>query len=187
MPDERFAELVGLACHDLRTPLATIGGFAKTLVRSDELAERDARFVGMIDEAAGQAHALVEALSLAARLAGGSYAPLLTTEDTLELAALAGDERVGAEGVGASLETDRALLSHALGGLAAAALRFGEIDAVAWRVDGRELVLSPVEDGAAPVLDGSAPRDRGALVARLAIESLGGSIAVEPGSLRVRL
>lgn len=187
MPDERFAELVGLACHDLRTPLATIGGFAKTLARSEELAERDARFVGMIDEASAQIQVLVEELSLAARLAGGTYAPILSAENTLELAALSGDERVTAEGVGAPLETDRALLSRALSALAAAALRFGQIDAVAWRVDGRELVLSPVEDGAAPVLDGSVPRDLGALLARLAIESLGGSLAAEPGCLRLQL
>ena len=187
MSDEQFPELVGLACHDLRTPLATIGGFAKTLVRARELSERDARFVEMIDEAAEQIHALVDELSLAARLAGGTYTPILTSEDTLELASSASGERVRVEGAGASLETDRALLSRALAALAAAALRFGQIDAVAWHVDGRELALSPIEDDAAPILDGSLPRDLGALVARLAIEALGGTLAVTGGSLRVHV
>ncbi len=54
-------------------------------------------------------------------------------------------------------------------------------------MDGRELALTPVEDGAVAILDGSAPRDLGALVARLAIEALGGSLAVERGTLLVRV
>jgi len=31
--DNQFARLVMLACHDLRTPLATVHGFAHTLAR----------------------------------------------------------------------------------------------------------------------------------------------------------
>jgi signal transduction histidine kinase len=185
--DERFADLVGLACHDLRTPLATVTGFAKTLVRAGELPERDARFVGMIDEAAEQIQELVDELSLATRLAAGTHTAVLTSEDMLELASASAGDRVAVGGTGVRLETDRGLLVRALAALAAAALRFGQTDAVAWHVEGRELSLSPVEDGAAPVLDGSSPRDLGALVARLAIESLGGSLTVDGASLRVRL
>ena len=40
-----------LACHDLRTPLATVHGFAQTLARSEELDETAARYVGMINAA----------------------------------------------------------------------------------------------------------------------------------------
>jgi signal transduction histidine kinase len=36
--DTSFARLVSLACHDLRTPLATVFGFARTLTRA--VAER---------------------------------------------------------------------------------------------------------------------------------------------------
>ncbi len=100
MRDEQLAELVGLACHDLRTPLATISGFSKTLVRAGELPEREARFVGMIDEAAEQIQALVDELSLAARLAAGTYTPVLTSEDTLELTSSSAGERVRVEGAG---------------------------------------------------------------------------------------
>ncbi len=187
MADERFVELVGLACHDLRTPLATIGGFAKTLVRSGELAERDQRFVGMIDEAAEQIHELVDRLSLATRLASGAYEPTLTVEDTLELVSASLVDGITAEGSGAPVETDRRLLSGALVSLGAAALRFGQSEQAVWRVEGRELRLSPVEAGAAPVLDGSSPRDLGALVARLAVEYLGGDLAVREGVLELRI
>jgi len=32
--DTFFARLVSLACHDVRTPLATVNGFVKTLERT---------------------------------------------------------------------------------------------------------------------------------------------------------
>jgi signal transduction histidine kinase len=184
--DERFADLVRLACHDLRTPLATVSGFAKTLVRAGELGERDARFAGMIDEAAGQMTGLIAKLSLGAALASGRYERALAEADTLELTSSA-DERVSSQGRGEAIETDPELVRGALTGLAAAALRHGQVPAVTWRVDGRDLVLEPVEPAAAPVLDGSAPKDLGALVGRLAIESLGGSVTVQGRALRVRL
>src|SRR5437870_1213253 len=38
MPDNRFPRLVSLACHDLRTPLATVYGFARTRTRVRALA-----------------------------------------------------------------------------------------------------------------------------------------------------
>ena len=36
-----FASLVSLACHDLRTPLATVSGFAKTLLRLEHARRRE--------------------------------------------------------------------------------------------------------------------------------------------------
>ena len=56
-----------------------------------------------------------------------------------------------------------------------------------WAVDGRELTLTPVTAAAAPIVTGADPRDLGALVARTALERLGGSLAVEGESLRVRI
>ncbi len=184
---DRFAALVGLACHDLRTPLATVAGFAKTLIRTGELGERDARFIEMIDEASAQMVLLIDQLGLAARIESGRYDPLPFDADTLELAAASGDERIVVEGTGAILETDALTVSRALTALAVAALRFGELSQVTWRVNGRELTLSPVTSAAAPVVDGSDPRDLGALVARAALERLGGSVAVDGESLRVRI
>jgi signal transduction histidine kinase len=35
--DTEFARLVSLACHDVRTPLATVHGFVRTLERQLEL------------------------------------------------------------------------------------------------------------------------------------------------------
>ena len=52
--DTQFARLVSLACHDLRTPLATVYGFARTLTRMNTLDDQSARYIGMIDQASAQ-------------------------------------------------------------------------------------------------------------------------------------
>ena len=184
---EPLADLVRLACHDLRTPLATISGFAKTMVRGGTLPDREARFAAMIDEASGQMNELISRLSLAAALSAGRHEPQLAEADTLELAEAAAGERVGVEGRGAIVRTDKELVRQALVALADAALRHGQVERAGWHVNGRELVLAPVVPQAAPILDGSTPRDLGALVARLALDTVGGSLEIDGDTLRIRL
>ena len=184
MADSGFPRLVSLACHDLRTPLATIGGFAKTLSRNDELDERSARFVDLIDAAADQMTALLELLGLAARIEAGRYEPALTTADTLDLAS-SDDARVRTVGSGTDVETDVAAVSTALDALAVAAVRHGGIGEATWTVDGRVLDLTPVTDAAAPVVTGEEPKDLGALVAHRALQALGVAVELDGDRLRI--
>jgi signal transduction histidine kinase len=186
MVDPRFARLVSLACHDLRTPLATVYGFARTLLRAGELDERNERFVGMMEAAAEQMTELLDALAAAARISGGRWEPALRDVDTLELARSAG-AGVEAEGTGTVVETEVEAVERALRALALAALRHGPVDRVAWTVDGRTLILAPVTDAAAPIVTGEEIRDLGACVAKIVIEELGGSLELDRDSLRVRL
>jgi signal transduction histidine kinase len=181
-----FARLVSLACHDLRTPLATVYGFARTLTRSAELDERSARFVSMIEQASEQMTELLDELGVAARIVGDRWEPAIREADTLELATT-DDERVEAHGSGATVETEAAEVARSLRSLALAAVRHGGVERVAWQVDGRELELAPVEEAARPVLMGEEVRDLGSLVARLVIERLGGSVELDDSKLRVRL
>ncbi len=69
LSDDRpsFARLVSLACHDLRTPLATVNGFAKTL-RAAAARRARARFVDLIEAAADQMSTLLDELGLAGRI-----------------------------------------------------------------------------------------------------------------------
>ena len=60
MADPRFPRIVSLACHDLRTPLASVSGFAKTLGRLGRLDEQQAHFVAVIYEAAEEVALLLE-------------------------------------------------------------------------------------------------------------------------------
>jgi signal transduction histidine kinase len=181
-----FPLLVSLACHDLRTPLATISGFAKTLARDGELPERQKRFIELIDAAADQMTELLELLGLAARIESGRYEPALAEVDTLVLATAA-DDHVAARGEGEQVETDPAAVRLSLRALAVAAARHGGVPQTVWTVSGRRLVLSPLTDGAARVVRGEEAKDLGALVAGRVLARLGASVAVEGGALVVQL
>jgi signal transduction histidine kinase len=186
MTASRFPRVVSLACHDLRTPLATIYGFARTLTRAGDLDERSARFLGMIEEASEQMTTLLDELGVAARIAGGRWEPVLAEADTLELAESA-DERVAVEGVGEAIDTEGESVARALASFALAAIRHGPVEHVTWHVHGRRLELSPITPAAAPVILGDELKDLGSLVGRLALEELGGSVEVDGEALRVRL
>jgi signal transduction histidine kinase len=189
--DPDFARLVMLACHDLRTPLATVHGFAHTLERSSELDEASTRYVEMISAASGQLAELLDELSVAARLAAGRYDPPVRAVDTLELARAAaerlGEERVEVAGEGAEVELDRDAAGRAVYSLARCALRHGGLEQVQLTARGPELRVSPVTPASAPVLLGDDLRDLGAAVAVRVVEAGGGTVAVEGETLRVRL
>src|SRR5690349_15135127 len=167
MPDDTdFARLVSLACHDLRTPLATVLGFAKTLVRTGSLGDPAGRYVEMIEAAAAQMAELLDELGIAARIQSGRYEPALRDADTLELAQAAaqelGEERVSVSGAGAVVQVDVEPTRRAVAALAQSALRHGGFDEVELAVDGRGLRISPVTDASRPVLLGEDLRDLGA-------------------------
>jgi signal transduction histidine kinase len=188
--DSEFARLVSLACHDLRTPLATVHGFATTLVRGGLEPPAD-RYVEMIDAASAQLAELIEELSLAARIESGRYDPTPREADTLELAQAAvarlGEERVRVTGAGAALETDADAVERGLAALFQSALRHGGLDSVDVEVDGAEIRLSRVTAASAPVVLGDDLRDLGAAVAVLLIRRLGGTVTIDGETLTVRL
>ena len=83
--ESRFPELVSLACHDLRTPLATVYGFARTISRAKGLDPTLAGYSEMIEAASGQLAELLDELSLAARIEGGRYEATTTEVELGEL------------------------------------------------------------------------------------------------------
>ncbi|MHB8470066.1 MAG: histidine kinase dimerization/phospho-acceptor domain-containing protein [Gaiellaceae bacterium] len=189
--DTSFARLVSLAVHDVRTPLATVHGFVKTLVRTVELEPPADRYVEMIEAASAQMAELLEELSLVARIEGGRYDPVLREANTLALAEAArerlGDERVRVSGAGVMLETDAEPLARGVSALVQAALRHGGLDEVEVAVEGLAIAVSPITDSSSRVVLGLELRDLGAACAVRLIEFLGGSVAVEDGVLRIRL
>ena len=134
MPGQRFGRLVSLACHDLRTPLATVNGFAKTLTRTGTLGERESHFVDLIEAAADQMTSLLDQLGLAARIESGRYDPVLAAADTLELAT-SEDERISTKGSGETIDTDVAAVRRSLESLARCAAVHGGVPRVTWRVE----------------------------------------------------
>jgi signal transduction histidine kinase len=190
-PDSSFPRLISLAAHDLRTPLATIHGFAQTLARMEDLGEPKQRYVGMIREAARQLTDLLDEVGLAARIEEGRYDPNLQPVDTAELArgaaAELGEDRVVVAGEGREVEVDVEATRRGVAALAQAALRHGGLDQVDVRVDGASLAISPVTASSRLVLVGEELRDLGAAVAIRLVQALGGSVELDGDSLVVRL
>jgi signal transduction histidine kinase len=190
MSDETtFPKLVSLACHDLRTPLATVYGFARTIARADGLDAKLAGYADMIETASQQLAELVDELSLAARIESGRYEPKPLPVSTGELAEAAaarlGTERVAVSGDGATVETD-AEAARSISALVQCALRHGGLDEVAVAVDGPELRISPITPASEPVVLGEDLRDLGAAVAALHLRHLGGSVTVDGDTLTIR-
>ena len=192
VPEEPgFAKLVSLACHDLRTPLATIFGFARTLTRSEGL---DPTFVGyseMIEAASDQLGELIDELSLASRIESGRYDPKLERVSTDDLAAAAverlGDDRVSVSGKGENVLVDPETAKRSVSALVQCALRHGGLEQVDVVVAGPELRVSPITPSSAPVVLGQDLRDLGAAVAVMHVERLGGSVSVNGDTLTLRL
>jgi signal transduction histidine kinase len=188
--NQEFARLVSLACHDLRTPLATIYGFARTLTRTVELEEPASRYVAMIDAAAEQMGALLDDLGLIARIEAGRYEPLQQQRDTLELARNAA-ERAGsgcsASGEGAAVVLEGEPVERAIASLAEAARRHGGVESVEIVVRGRELAIAPVVAAAAPVVLAEDLKDLGAAVALRVLAVFGADVRLGDGSLVVAL
>jgi signal transduction histidine kinase len=187
---ERFARVVSIACHDLRTPLATVYGFARTLAQR-ELDDQSTRYVEMIRAASVEMTQLLDELSIVARIASGRFDPGLTEVDSLELAqSAAGDldeGRVVVSGDGAAVRVDPTSVRRALSQLARAASRHGGLDSVELRVDGAVFEISPLTHSSAPVVTGEELRELPAVAAVALIVALGGTVAAVDGRLRIEL
>ena len=181
MSDDRtFAQLVSLACHDVRTPLATVHGFVKTIERTVELAPPTDRYMEMIGAASAEMAELLDSLSVAARIEAGRYDPARRPTDTLDLARNAAERLadVRVKGEGTQLETDAETADRAVTSLVRCALRHGGLDDVDVVVRGAEIDISPITRASAPVVLGQDLRDLRAAVAVRALRALGGDATV---------
>jgi signal transduction histidine kinase len=190
LADERFARLVSIACHDIRTPLATVHGFARTLTRV-ELADPAPHYVEMIAEASMQVADLLDQLVLVTRIAEGRYQPVLSEVDSLELARRAaaeeGEDPEAIGGEGALVQVDEVAVQRAVGQLFRAARRHGGLETIAVTVHGPVIELGPITKFSGPVVSGESLKELGAPAAVMVIEALGGSVEVDGELARIRL
>ena len=184
-----FPRLVTLACHDLRTPLATVHGFARTLASRDIPDAR--RYLTMMAEATDQLAELLDDLGVAARIESGRYDPPRRETDTLELARGAAgrfaDGAVAVEGPGGGVSVDVTGTERAVYNLARCAIRHGGIDRLTLHADEQELRFAPIAPAAAAIVTAEDLRDLGAAVAGRVIEAQGGDTRLDGETLVVRL
>lgn len=184
-----FAQLVSLACHDLRTPLATASGFARTLERLEELGEPAGRYVEMIGAATDQLAELLDLLSAAARIESGRFDPQLRPADTRELADAAAariqDDRASVEGTGADVRADPEWAGSAVASLAEAARRHGGLERITISVDGPRITIAPVVESAGPIAVGEELKDFAAAVGARVLVRSGAEVALDGESLSV--
>jgi signal transduction histidine kinase len=189
--DRFFAQVVSLACHDLRTPLATVHGFARTIDRLEPLQGRTRRYIGLMVEGSGQLAELLERLALIARIERDAYEPALQRMDSLELARKAADlvsaGEVAVRGEGEAVGVDPAPTEQSVAAFLTCAIRHGDSDRLECAVHGRELAIAPVTEESGPILLGEDLRDFGAAAARIHLEALGGLVAVRGDALLLGL
>jgi signal transduction histidine kinase len=186
--EDTFARLVSLAVHDLRTPLATVSGFARTLQRSP-LGDPTDTYVAMMVSASAQLADLLDELGLVARIEAERWEPNVQEVDTRELVDAAAErlETAAAGGTGTIVRVDREAAQLALHQLARCAQRHGGLDRVELIADGPVVAIVPVTPAAAPILMREQARDLGALIAARIVAAVGGALELDGERLLVRL
>jgi signal transduction histidine kinase len=190
VPQSTFAQLVSLACHDLRTPLATASGFASTLERLDDLQPPADRYVEMIGAASAQMAELLDLLGAAARIEAGRFEAQRREFDSRELVDAAvtrlGEEAT-ADGTGAQVMVDAAWAETGLAALGECIRRHGALEQVVYAVDGRMVAIGPVREGVGAIALGDDLKDFGAAVATRVLRAIGTELEVDGDRLVVRL
>ena len=194
MPDDSrgFPEQISAACHDLRTPLASAYGFARTLERLGAVEGEHARYLSLVVEATEELGRLIDCLALLARAEDGRIVLDRTTLQSRALADAAIDavpgNRLSALGAGATIEVDAARAAAGLAWLAEAVVHAVpgddplEIDA---RPDGA-FALGPLSEVAGDrMADGAG--DLRALAALAVARAHGGTLAREERQIVLRL
>jgi signal transduction histidine kinase len=187
---QTFAQLVSLACHDLRTPLATASGFARTLQRLDDLGQPADRYAEMIGAAADQMAALLDLLSAAARVEDDRFEPQARTTNVREVADAAAERlpegAASVDGEGTAVDIDPNWAAVSLAALAEAARRHGGLKEIELAVDGSAVAISPIVDGAGDVATGQELRDFAAAVGMRVLDAAGATVELQGDRLLVR-
>ncbi len=185
---ERLGALMSAIAHDLRTPLATIYGFGKTIERAGGLDDRQARFLSLMIDAAADMDRMIENVSQIGHVAEGRarVKAVATTTAALCAAAVAaiperadGRHVVLVGGADGGVTTDPERASRALALVAEAALRLapGLVEATIAPA-GTAVRIGPFADELLPGLQAFG-RDVPVEAARIVLADMGASLRVE--------
>jgi signal transduction histidine kinase len=193
-----LAAVVRAAVHDLRTPLATVYGFARTLDRLGGLDPRQQRFLDLVVDGADEMRRQLDDLALCARAADGSLLPRPQPVDLRNLvadaAARASEQASDGRHVEAfvperpvAASTDAELTTGALTRLALAVLRLEpERELAELRLDGHGVVRLEAGETTRGLVTAPA-RDLSLAAAHAALRVVGVVASADANAVVVRL
>jgi K+-sensing histidine kinase KdpD len=186
-----LAEAIGPACHEMRSPLAVVYGFAKMLQSNDALDEQCSRYVDSVVTGAARLSDLLDALSQIGRIAAGRTLPTL---EPVSLRPIVADvASAGNNGSKVTVEEGDDLEVHADPEWLAEAVR-GVVDSccfddeasvtVSWTPGDGEVTLRFVPHSQYDAVD-SDPVKAGVAfeLAKVRFFAMGGALTVQGGSL----
>ncbi|MCW2972649.1 MAG: uncharacterized protein JWN72_922 [Thermoleophilia bacterium] len=182
-PQELLRLSIGPACHELRSPLAVVYGFARMLETGAEQDPTTAKYVAQIVRGAERLDALLDDLGKLGRIASGRLNPQL---ESVELRAIVngiaekseneGRLRVDA-GSDVHVKADPAWLAEALQAIVDGLVFEEGIDIqVSWRHEQHEVHLQLVPNSSFPMVDVEPEKSGlGIALARVRVIAMGGS------------
>ena len=181
---ELLTASIGPACHELRSPLAVVYGFAKMLETNTSIDEPGQKYVTQIVNGAQRIDDLLDALSKIGRIAAGRLVP---TMESGSIKALVDDlcststnnARVAIDaGPDLHVKADPAWLTEAFVGIINALCFEDELDVrVSWTHDAHEVTVNFIPNSSFPMIDVEpAKAAMGLTLARMRIVAMGGAL-----------
>lgn len=184
---------IGPACHELRSPLAVVYGFARMLENNDALDETTARYVAQIVRGAERLDLLLDDLSKLGRIASKRMHPQIehvslgTVIDEL-CATSVNDARLGVDrGADVTVKADAGWLTESLQAVIDGLCFEEGIDVrLTWRHDAHDVHVHIVPNSSFPMIDVEPDRSGlGISLARMRVVAMGG--AFDGGGDRVAI
>lgn len=185
-----YPAILSSAAHDLRSPLSTIYGFARTIERIAPPPGPGAGFLAHILDAAQDMDRLLGHLSLLARIGDGRFAPVPAPVAAAELATRAAEGGAGERGADADGATVQAAADESVEALVLLATCARRLDPVHGTLticaNGPAVVLAGVADEVVPFLGaGPGARDLALSTSLVTLRALGATIDVADGAAHV--
>ncbi len=185
LPAPDYPAILSAAAHDLRSPLSTVYGFARTIERLGGLEEPQAGFLAHILDAARDLDRMLDHVSILGRIGDGRFAPLAEPVATSALAdAVAA---TGAASRGPDRDPPATVLAadddavDAIALLASSAVRLDpERGGLTIAADGPAVALAPVSEHVTPFLTGGpGARDLALTTSLQLLRALGATLVLD--------
>lgn len=193
---ELLTQSIGPACHELRSPLAVVYGFAKMLDTDDKLDGTTRRYVAQIVNGAQRLDDLLDLLSKLGRIASGRLQPTLENvslkgvlNDLCSTNANSGRMRVDEDMTDVHVKADPGWLCEAIHGVVDALCFEDDMEVrCSWTHDHHEVVLSVRPGASYPMIDVEPEKSSLSLgLARMRVVAMGGTLDGQSDRITISL